>query len=261
MLSEIRSRDALTGNHLLDALPSEELARLPLKNVSLQLGEVMYDFGQRTDVTYFPTTCVVSCLYTTRTGATAETALVGNDGVLGISSFLGGGACAHRAVAQVAGDALRIPANAIQAEFARGGVFQSVALRYTHALISQISQTAVCNRLHSLEQRLCRWLLLCHDRLTVSEFLMTQEFIGNMLGGRRESVTVAAGHLQDLGLIRYSRGHISIIDRPGLERIACECYEVVQEVVENHSGVAQPHRSASARDPRLPRDGAIFSTG
>ena len=158
-------------------------------------------------------------------------ALVGNDGIIGIALFLGGGPCPHLAVAQIGGKALRIAAKTLQMEFARGGPLQHMLLRYTHALITQISQTAVCNRLHPLEQRLCRWLLLCHDRVLGPEILMTQEFLGNMVGGRRESVTVAAGHLQDLGLIRYSRGHITVVDREGLEGMVCECYDIVKQTV------------------------------
>jgi CRP-like cAMP-binding protein len=217
----------LTGNVLLDALSVEEQACLPVRQVTFSLGQTLYESDEPVSYAYFPTTCVVSCLYTTHTGATAETALVGNDGVLGVALFLADGKSPYRAVAQIGGNALRIPAKAAQAAFAQGGQFQRLLLRYTHALITQISQTAICNRLHSLEQRLCRWLLLCHDRVHGSEFLMTQEFIANMLGGRRESVTVAAGHLQDLGLISYSRGRIIIVNRAGLERIVCECYEAV----------------------------------
>src|SRR5580700_2344972 len=228
MLKALETQGAV-GNHLLCALSPEELARLRLRDVAFTLGEVVYECDQRIDYAYFPTTCVVSCLYTTRDGATAEMALAGNDGIIGIASFLGGGTIPHRAIAQIGGHALKIPAKALQEEFARGGPFQQVLLRYTQALITQISQTAVCNRLHSLEQRLCRWLLLCHDRVNGSEILMTQEFIANMLGGRRESVTVAAGRLQDAGLIHYSRAHIKILDRRGLEAAVCECYKVVND--------------------------------
>jgi len=217
MLKALETQGAV-GNHLLSALSTEELARLRLRDVTLTLGEVVYECDQRIDYAYFPTTCVVSCLYTTRDGSTAEMALAGNDG---------GGTIPHRAVAQIGGHALKIPAKALQEEFARGGPFQHILLRYTQALITQISQTAVCNRLHPLEQRLCRWLLLCHDRVNGSEILMTQEYIANMVGGRRESVTVAAGHLQDIGLIHYSRGHIKILDREGLEKVVCECYKIV----------------------------------
>jgi CRP-like cAMP-binding protein len=162
-------------------------------------------------------------------GSTAEMALAGNDGVLGIALFLGGSTAPHRAVVQIGGYAIRVPAKSLQAEFARGGLLQHTLLRYTQSLIIQISQTAVCNRLHSVEKRLCRWLLLCHDRVNGSKITMTQEYIANMLGGRRESVTVAAGHLQDLGLIHYSRGSITILDRKGLEMMVCECYRTVED--------------------------------
>jgi CRP-like cAMP-binding protein len=162
-------------------------------------------------------------------GSTAEMALAGNDGVVGVAIFLGGDTMPHRAVVQIGGHALKIPARVLQEEFARGDRLQHILLRYTQALIIQISQTAVCNRLHSVEQRLCRWLLVCHDRVNGAPIAMTQEFIANLLGGRRESVTRAAGHLQDLGLIEYSRGHILILDRKGLERMVCECYRIVTD--------------------------------
>jgi CRP-like cAMP-binding protein len=227
-------RQDCLGNHLLRYLSAEELARLcqGVQHTTLTLGKVIYESGSFLDYVYFPTTCVVSCLYTMHDGSTAEMALAGNDGVIGISLFLGGSTTPHRAVVQIGGDAIKMPARMIQAEFARGGLLQHILLRYTQALITQISQTAVCNRLHSVEQRLCRWLLLCHDRVNVPEIQMTQEYIANMLGGRRESVTVAAGHLQDLGLIHYSRGRITILDREGLEMMVCECYRVVKDEVD-----------------------------
>jgi CRP-like cAMP-binding protein len=229
------------GNRLLRSLSAEERVRIrpSIKHVTLPLGQVVYECGERTDYVYFPTTCVVSLLYTMRDGSTAEMALTGNDGVVGIASFLGGGNVPHRAVALIGGDALKMPARVLQEEFARGGPLQHILLRYTQALITQISQTAVCNRLHPLEQRLCRWLLLCHDRLNGSEIPMTQEFIANMLGGRRESVTVAAGRLQDAGLIHYSRGHIKVLDREGLERMVCECYKVVDDELNRLIGAPQ----------------------
>ena len=218
-------------NRLLCSLPAEERAHLSLhmKYVTLGLGQVVYECGAQIDYVYFPTTCVVSLMYTMRDGSTAEMALAGNDGIVGIASFLGGGNIPHRAVAQIGGHALKMPARILQQEFRRGGQFQQILLRYTQALITQISQTAVCNRLHPLEQRLCRWLLLCHDRLNGSEIPMTQEIIANMLGGRRESVTVAAGRLQDSGLIHYSRGHIKVLNREGLEAMVCECYKIVDD--------------------------------
>jgi CRP-like cAMP-binding protein len=219
------------GNRLLRSVSAEERARLrpSTKGVTLSLGQVLYECGEGIDYVYFPTTCVVSLLYTMRDGSTAEMALAGNDGLIGIASILGGGNIPHRAVAQIGGYALKVPARVLQAEFMRGGLLQRILLRYTQALITQISQTAVCNRLHPLEQRLCRWLLLCQDRLDGSEIPMTQESIANMLGGRRESVTVAAGRLQDADLIHYSRGHIIVLDREGLEGMVCECYKIVDD--------------------------------
>jgi CRP-like cAMP-binding protein len=230
------------GNDLLDALSSEERARLHLHHVTFSLGEVVYERDEQIEYAYFPTSCVLSCLYATRDGSTAEMALIGNDGIVGISSFLGGGAVPHRVVAQIGGHALKVTAKALQEEFARGGLFQQVLLRYTQELIAQISQTAVCNRLHPVEQRLCRWLLLCHDRVNRSEILMTQEFIGNMLGGRCDTVIVAAGYLQDAGLIQYSRGHITILDREGLEEMACECYKIADDELERLVGLSQKSR-------------------
>src|SRR5260370_23671644 len=222
-------RQSSIGNHLLCALSVEEYARLNPSVKQFALGQVVYESGNPLEYVYFRTTSVVSWLYTMQDGSTAEMALAGNDGVVGIASFLGGESAPHRAVVQIGGDALKISARVLQAEFARGGVLQHTLLRYTQALITQISQTAVCNRLHPVSQRLCRWLLLCHDRVNRSEIMMTQENIANMLGGRRESVTIAAGHLQDVGLIHYSRGRIKILDRKGLEGIVCECYRIVED--------------------------------
>ena len=217
-------------NRLLAALPDEVLVRLlpHLQPVSFALGGGVYESSERMDRLYFPTTCIVSLLYTMTDGATAEMGLVGNDGIVGIALFMGGNTVPNRAVAQVAGDAFSVPARVLLEEFRRGGQCQLLLLRYTQALITQISQTAVCNRLHSVEQRLCRWLLLTHDRVRSVELLLTQEFIANMLGGRRESVTKAARRLQKAGLIRYVRGHITILDRQGLEAASCECYQVVK---------------------------------
>ncbi len=196
--------------------------------MTCSLGQIVYEPGERIEYCYFPTDCVVSLVYTMRDGTTAEMGLVGNEGVLGVALFLGGESTCSRALVPIAGEALQLPAKLLQEEFARGGPLQRLLLRYTLTLITQISQTAVCNRLHSVEQRLCRWLLLCHDRKNRTELPMTQELIANMLGGRRESVTVAAGHLQDAGLIHYCRGHITILDRVGLEAAACECYCAVE---------------------------------
>ena len=222
---------ACAHNCLLCALPPAELEHLlpHLQPVAFSLGQIIYEPGERIEYCYFPIDAVVSLLYTMQDGTTAEMGLVGNEGVLGVALFLGGESTCSRAIVPVAGVALRLPAKILQQEFADSGPFQLLLLRYTQSLLTQISQTAVCNRLHSVEQRLCRWLLLCHDRRNRSELLMTQELIANMLGGRRESVTVAAGHLQDAGLIHYCRGHITILDRVGLEAAACECYRTVED--------------------------------
>jgi len=218
-------------NRLLAALPADEYQRLHrrLQPVSFSLGEVVYEFGGHLDYVFFPTTSIVSLLYTMENGTSAEMGLTGNDGVVGIALFMGGGTMPNRAVVQSAGGALRMKAIVLQDEFARGGRFQQLLLRYTQALITQISQTAVCNRLHSVEQQLCRWLLLSHDRVKVDELIMTQELIADMLGVRREGVTVAAGRLQDSGAISYVRGHIKILDRHKLEQTVCECYRVVRD--------------------------------
>ena len=242
-----------------EGVDAGERARLrpSIKGVTLPLGHVLYECGERMDYVYFPTTCVVSLHYTMRDGSTAEMALAGNDGLVGIASVLGGGYIPHRAVAQIGGEALKLPARIVQEEFARGGPLQRILLRYTQALITQISQTAVCNRLHPLEQRLCRWLLLCHDRLDGSEIPMTQEFIANMLGGRRESVTVAAGRLQDAGVIHYSRGHITILDREGLETIVCECYKIVGDELNRLVGAA-PKSELSKRVPCREAGGEVL---
>ena len=218
-------------NLLLAALPQAESSRWAsqLEPVDMPLGQVLYESGTRLSHVYFPTTSIISLLYVMENGASAEIAVVGQEGIVGISLFMGGESTPSRAVVQSAGQGLRLKANLMMQEFNRGGPVMHLLLRYTQALITQISQTAVCNRLHSLEQRLCRWLLLCHDRVNGSEIMMTQEFIANMLGGRRESVTVAAGRLQDAGLIHYSRAHIKIIDRTGLEAAVCECYKVVND--------------------------------
>ena len=218
-------------NRLLAALPRDEYENLlpSLQLVSFSLGEVVYEFGGQLDYVFFPTTSIVSLLYTMENGSSAEMGLTGNDGVVGIALFMGGGTMPNRAVVQSAGDAIRLKAKVMQNEFALGGKFQHLLLRYTQALITQISQTAVCNRLHSVEQQLCRWLLLSHDRLNSDELIMTQELIADMLGVRREGVTVAAGHLQDAGAISYVRGRIQILNRQKLEETVCECYQVVKD--------------------------------
>ena len=223
--------NAPAENRLLGTLPREEYERLHprLQPVSFSLGEVVYEFGGHLDYVFFPTNSIVSLLYTMENGTSAEMGLTGNDGVVGIALFMGGGTMPNRAVVQSAGGALRMKAKVLQEEFALGGKFQQLLLRYTQALITQISQTAVCNRLHSVDQQLCRWLLLSHDRVKADELIMTQELIADMLGVRREGVTVAAGRLQDAGAISYVRGHIKILDRKKLEETVCECYRVVKD--------------------------------
>jgi len=217
-------------NHLLAALPAAELARLAphLERVPLPLAAVIYESGAELGHVYFPASGIVSLLYVMNDGAAAEIAVVGNEGMVGISLFMGGGTTTSRAVVQSAGIAYRLEAPVLKAEFARGGALQRLLLRYTQALIAQMTQTAVCNRHHMLEQQLCRWLLLSLDRLPSSQLVMTQQLIANMLGVRREGVTEAAGRLQADGLISYSRGHINVLDRAKLEQRVCECYGVVR---------------------------------
>jgi len=217
-------------NHVLAALPAPEYERLQphLELVPLPLGGVLYESGAELRHLYFPTTSIVSLLYILANGASAEIAVVGNEGIVGISLFMGGETTPSRAVVQSAGHAFRLPVKLLKEEFARAGIMQHLLLRYTQALITQMAQTAVCNRHHSVDQQLCRWLLLSIDRLASDEVVMTQELIANMLGVRREGVTEAAGVLQHAGLIRYRRGHIAVLDRPGLEARSCECYEVVK---------------------------------
>jgi CRP-like cAMP-binding protein len=219
-----------TGNHLLAALTGEAYERLVanLDPMTFELGEVVYESGGPMRYVYFPTTSHISLLYTMIDGSTAEMGLVGNEGVVGIALFMGGETTPNRAMVQGAGGALRMKAKDMLDEFKRGGEFQHLLLRYTQALITQISQTAVCNRLHSVEQRLCRWLLMTHDRAESDQLDMTHEFISNMLGVRREGVTVAAHRLQEAGMIKYVRGHINILDRQQLLAHVCECYQVVK---------------------------------
>jgi CRP-like cAMP-binding protein len=216
-------------NQLLAALPEADFQRwLPqLESVDLPLGMVVYESGSTLSHVYFPTTAIVSLLYVMENGASAEIAVVGNEGVVGISLFMGGESTPSRGVVQSAGRGFRLSSSAIKEEFKRAPVLH-LLLRYTQALITQMAQTAVCNRHHSLDQQLCRWLLLSLDRLQGNELVMTQELIANMLGVRREGVTEAALKLQGLGLIRYARGRITVIDRPGLEDRTCECYAVVK---------------------------------
>jgi CRP-like cAMP-binding protein len=228
MSAASNSQDALK-NYLLAALPEVEFTRVQsrLEPVSFKLGEVLYESGDKMDYLYFPTTAIISMLYIMESGATAEIGVVGNDGLIGNALFMGGGTTTSRAIIQSAGDAFRMKAADVKAEFALGDVFQQIALRFTQALMTQISQTAVCNRLHALEQQLCRWLLLSHDRLDSNELVMTHDLISNMLGVRREGVTLAAQKLAKRKLIKNVRGTITVIDRQGLEEAVCECYKVV----------------------------------
>jgi CRP-like cAMP-binding protein len=220
-----------TKNRLLAALPREEYELiLPhLGHVSFKLGEVVYESGVQMEHIYFPTTAVISLLYLMENGSSAEMGMAGKEGLVGVALFMGGNTMPNRAVVHSAGGAVRMRAKVLRDVFARGGTFQRLLLRYTQALLTQMSQTAVCNRLHEIEQQLCRWLLLSHDRVDSDELVMTQELIANMLGVRREGVTAAAGRLQEQGLISYVRGRIKVLDRRGLEAAACECYKVVRD--------------------------------
>ena len=217
-------------NHLLAALPPVERDRLfpHLQLVDMPLGRVLYESGDPLLHVYFPVDSIVSLLYVMENGASAEISVVGNEGLIGIALFMGGETTPSRAIVQSAGYAYRLIARRLKDEFSRHGEMQLLLLRYTQALITQMSQTAVCNRHHSVDQQLCRWLLLSLDRLNSNQLTMTQELIANMLGVRREGVTDAAGKLQKLGVIQYARGQITVLDRPHLERLSCECYRVVK---------------------------------
>ena len=218
-------------NELLAALPAADFDRISpqLEFMPMKLGEAVYESGVKLRHVYFPATSIVSLLYVTREGDSAEIAVVGNDGVLGISLFMGGESTPNRAVVQCAGHGYRLKAQVLKEEFSQFGAFAHVLLRYTQALITQMAQTAVCNRHHSVDQQLCRWLLLSLDRLPSTEVVMTQQLIADMLGVRRVGVTEAAGRLQKAGLIRYRRGTITVVNRAGLESRCCECYGVVKE--------------------------------
>lgn len=218
-------------NHLLAAMPEAEWARFApdLTPVYLELGDVIYESGREQPWVYFPVDSIVSLLYVLKDGSSAEIAIVGNEGLVGISLFMGGGTTSSRAVVQSAGYAYRMRAEFIHDEFILAGPVQYLFLRYTQALITQMGQTAVCNRHHGIDQQLCRWLLMSIDRLSSNELTMTQELIANMLGVRREGVTEAAGKLQRAGVINYSRGRIRVLDRVRLEQMACECYDVVKK--------------------------------
>lgn len=231
MASSSKDKTTPRQNHLLAALPETEWKRWmsKLEWVDMPLGHVLYESGKTLGHVYFPTTSIVSLLYVMENGASAEIAVVGNEGLVGVSLFMGGGSTPSRAVVQSAGEGFRLSAEAMKEEFDRAGPVLHLLLRYTQALITQMAQTAVCNRHHSLDQQLCRWLLLSLDRLAGNELVMTQELIANMLGVRREGVTEGALKLQEAGLIRYTRGRITVLNRPGLEKRTCECYAVVKK--------------------------------
>jgi CRP-like cAMP-binding protein len=222
-----------TQNHLIAALTKPEIDRLTarMQLVELKLGEKIYDPGQPLHYAYFPTTSIISLHYVTENGASAEAAGVGSEGIVGVPLFLGGNSTPSSAIVQIAGHAYRLEASILKAEFNCGQMMQKVLLRYAQALMTQMFQTAVCNRHHSVEQQLCRWLLLTVDRVATDELAMTQELVGNMLGVRRESITQAASQLQTAGCIRYRRGHIAVLDRKKLESRVCECYGVVKQEI------------------------------
>ena len=232
------SSGAALQNHLLGLLPRDEYLHIKdkLEPVSLRLGQVIYEFDDRLTHVYYPTTAIVSFLFVMENGSTAEIGLAGNNGLVGVVLFMGGDSSVARVLVQIAGDAVRMEAGEAKKHFARGGAFQSVMLRYAQSLLCQISQTAVCNRLHTIEQQLCRWLLLNHDQVPDDRLTMTHELIANMLGVRREGVSVAAARLQADGIIKYSRGTITILDRKRLEDAACECYRVVMHEYERLLG-------------------------
>lgn len=238
-------------NHILAALPTDVKQRLfhHLELVNLPLGMVLYESGSTMRHLYFPTNAIISLLYVMESGASAEISVVGNEGVLGVSLFMGGDSTPSRAVVQGTGQAYRLIASRMKEEFGRHGQLMFLLLRYTQSLLTQMAQTAVCNRHHTIDQQLCRWLLLSLDRLPDNNITMTQELIANMLGVRREGVTDAAGKLQKLGVIEYCRGHITVLDRPKLEQLCCECYAVVKKetdrllpftsLIKNHQPTAQ----------------------
>ena len=238
-------------NHVLDALPPEEAARLfpHLILVDMPLGMSVYESGDVQRFIYFPTNAIISLLYVLKDGASAEIAVVGNEGAVGVSLFMGGETTPSRAIVQSAGFAYRLSSLVLKEEFDRHGYMLQLLLRYTQALITQMAQTAVCNRHHSLDQQLCRWLLLSLDRLSGPNLKMTQELIANMLGVRREGVTTAAGKLQKLGVIRYSRGQISVLDRARLEQLSCECYAVVKKETDRLLPYRQPSANVAAHAP------------
>ena len=248
----------LTQNQLLAALSADELGRLRphLELVSLRVGEVIYESGEQLEYVYFPTTAIISLFYITNNGAIAEIGLTGNDGLVGTPLFMGGDTALNRAVVTIAGQAFRLRARTLKKEFSLDGIFQRLLLRYTQYFITQISQTAVCNRLHLVEQQLCRWLITNHDLLQTNRLIITQELIANSLGVRREAISIAAARLKDKQLIRYMRGTIIILDRNGLERNACECYQVVKTeynrlLVKNNSNKPVFNRQISNYHPTV----------
>jgi CRP-like cAMP-binding protein len=235
-------------NHLLAALPTAEFNRLAahLELAPLPLGEILFEPGGQMQHAYFPTTAIVSLHYVMESGASAETAGVGNEGVVGVSLFMGGNTTTSSAVVKMAGHAYRLQSDLLKREFSRGGLMQRLLLRYTQALMTQMTQTGVCNRHHSVEQQLCRWLLTTVDRAASHELIMTQELVASMLGVRREGITEAAGKLQRAGLIRYRRGQIAVLDRAGLEKQVCECYGVVKTELSRLLSDVQYRQSAPA---------------
>jgi CRP-like cAMP-binding protein len=233
-------------NHILEALPAAVRERLfpHLTRVALQRGAVLYEAGTPLRQVYFPTDCVVSLLYVLENGASAEMSVVGNEGAIGVSMFIGGETTSTRAIVQAGGTAYRLSGRRLKREFERHGDLLHILLRYTQSLLTQMAQTAVCNRHHSVDQQLCRWLLLSLDRLTSNKLIVTQELIANLLGVRREGVTAAAGKLQKLGAIKYARGQITVLDRPRLEALSCECYALVKRETDRIL-----HASPLYRDP------------
>lgn len=249
----IRESPSPEKNQLLAALPADVRARIfPLLQVTpLPLGKVLYESGDAMRYVYFPTDSIVSLLYVMEDGASAEISVVGNEGMIGVALFMGGESTPSRAIVQSAGSAYRLLGHVLKDEFNRHGALLLLMLRYTQSLITQMAQTAVCNRHHSIDQQLCRWLLLSLDRLPTNRLTMTQELIANMLGVRREGVTEAAGKLQKEGVIRYSRGTITVLDRPGLERLSCECYAVVKHETDRLlSNISAPAVPARKNPPR-----------
>ena len=240
-------------NHLLAALPAADLASFAahLELVPMPLGEMLYEPGGQLQYAYFPTTCIVSLHYVMESGASAESAGVGNEGVVGVSLFMGGDTTPSSAVVLTAGHAYRLASRLLKQEFARSGVLQRLLLRYTQALITQMAQTAVCNRHHSVEQQLCRWLLLTLDRVPANELVMTQELVANMLGVRREGITEAAGRLQNSEIIRYRRGHISVLNRAALETRTCECYAVVKKELDRLLSDVRPRNGVHQLGDKL----------